>query len=151
MGRRHKTSAPTETSDADPEQLPVVYPFCFTRNSVRQNFCRRCGTPLTGLAVTDPLGQVYSEGDAYRKAIDNPDRPIVQIGMWLIVGPIFLGCVVLIVWFIALGFTTPFGPVTREGIFAVAVLPLSIVSLGSVTGIMLVRTTRNFLRLRRKK
>jgi hypothetical protein len=150
MSGEHNASPGTETGDGDPEGLPVVCPHCFTRNSLRQHFCRRCGTPLTGLAVTDPLGQVYSEGDALRKAMDKPDRPIKLIGVWLIWGPTFLGCVGLVVWFIVGAFTDPFGQVNGEIILA-ALFPLGVVAVGLFSGLVLFKTTRNFIRLRRAR
>src|ERR1700722_13210087 len=74
----------------DESEERVICPNCFTPNSEREHFCRKCGTPLTSAAVPDPLGQIYSEGDTYRKAIASPTKPIVLIGMWLIFGPMAL-------------------------------------------------------------
>jgi predicted amidophosphoribosyltransferase len=63
---------------------PVVCPNCLAENSTLEHFCHQCGAPLTSHAVTDPMGQVYSEGDTFRKAIEYPRKPIVVVGMWLI-------------------------------------------------------------------
>jgi len=137
------------------DDLPVVCPHCLTSNAIGQHFCRRCGTPLTGLAVTDPLGQVYSEGDALRKAIDKPDRPLILVGMWLMWGPTFLACLVLIGWFVVAVSTEPFGPPGApnvwEAVGLVALFVLFVVGLAVISGTMLFRTTRNYARLRRAR
>jgi hypothetical protein len=65
--------------------------------------CDNCDTSLTSHTVinpNDPLGQVYAEGMIYREASNNPDRPIVVVGMWLIWGPILVTCIIADAFFL---------------------------------------------------
>jgi hypothetical protein len=73
---------------------------CLAGNEPTRHFCRQCGTPLTSYAATDPLGQIYAQGDLYRKAIETPTKPFVLIGMWLLCGPTAVGASGFFPWFI---------------------------------------------------
>ena len=58
--------------------------FCMPRleaNPPSEHFCRKCGAPLCSYATTAPLEQVYALGWMYRKALSQPARPIVLLGV----------------------------------------------------------------------
>ena len=132
----------------EPEPPEPVCPHCLAASAAGEHFCRRCGTPLTPHAATDPLGHVYAEGDAYRKAIDHPDKPIVLIGMWLIFGPMALTSVGLLTWFVVALLTGPFGRVDVQAVFGVAVFLVMFGGPAVISWTVLYRVTRNFLRRR---
>ncbi|QDU32759.1 hypothetical protein KS4_07930 [Poriferisphaera corsica] len=72
------------------ENAELACPGCFTQNPKENHFCEQCGKPLTGIASSDPFGQIFSEGYAYRSATERTSEKgssIVLIGMWLIFGP----------------------------------------------------------------
>jgi hypothetical protein len=142
---------PQTTRASDLDQRPVVCPHCMASNRSRRHFCHSCGTPLTDLAVTDPIGQIYSESDTYRKAADNANRPIVLIGMWLILGPIFLSCVAMAIVMTVEWIKGPVGPIDVMTVFAIVVGIGMIGGMGTISGILLFRTTRSFIRLRNER
>lgn len=76
-----------EEYDVNETEQPLC-PHCIEPIGPFDHFCPACGRPITGHASTDPLGQVFAAGEAYRSAIDRaPRRPIVLVGMWLIFAP----------------------------------------------------------------
>jgi hypothetical protein len=130
------------------EALPVVCPHCLARNSARDEFCRQCGTPLTSRAVTEPMGQVYSEGDTFNKAIENPSKPIVLIGMWLICGPTALISTCAIVGVFVWPFIEPLHGV--QDVFLFCLLVVFVGGAAVIFDTMMYRITRNFIRQRRQ-
>ena len=60
---------------------------CLEPNFPLEHFCVKCASPISSHAEIDPLGQVYAMGDTYRKAANRPTRPLVALGMWLLLGP----------------------------------------------------------------
>jgi hypothetical protein len=71
---------------------------CLEANPQGEHFCQKCGAPLSSYATTAPLEQIYSLGWMYRRALSQPVRPIVLLGIWLIIGPTFLWSIWHIVW-----------------------------------------------------
>lgn len=51
------------------------------------HFCPKCCGPVSAHASIDPLGQVYSAGRAYQRAMSGKPRLVVLVAMWLIFGP----------------------------------------------------------------
>jgi hypothetical protein len=64
------------------------------------HFCPKCGGPVTTRAAIDPLGQVFTAGFGYQRALSDKPRLITMVGMWLIFGPQVL------ILLLALGFLT---------------------------------------------
>lgn len=125
---------------------PVVCPNCLAGNRVDEHFCHQCNTPLTSHAEIDPVGSIYAQGDTYRKAIANPVKPIVVIGMWLICGPTALICVGALLWMPVVFFSDR--PRRASDVLA-AIAGFIVVGAGAyVFGTMLFRVTRNFFRIR---
>jgi hypothetical protein len=61
-------------------------PVCSERVEKGTHFCRKCGTPLTTFATTDPLQAVRAQGEMVRGAMKKPSRLVVA-GIWLLFGP----------------------------------------------------------------
>ena len=68
-------------------QATPLCPFCLAPIHPIDNFCPKCGGPVSAIASFDPLGRVYSAGRAYRQAVSGPPRLSVVTAMWLIFGP----------------------------------------------------------------
>ncbi len=77
---------PTESEHDRPVDV-VICPAGAAENVPRQDFCARCGGPLTEFAVTDPLKSIYAQGWAYRRASSSRVPVIVLLGMWAILAP----------------------------------------------------------------
>lgn len=73
----------TEQAAATEQEL---CPQCLEQNQPGTNFCRNCGAPLSAYAATGPFERLFAEGNAYRQAAEQPHRPIVVLGIWLIFG-----------------------------------------------------------------
>jgi len=71
---------------------------CLESNTPNAHFCRKCGAPLSSYATTAPLEHIYALGWMYRTALSKPARPIVLLGVWLILGPTFLWTVFAVGW-----------------------------------------------------
>jgi hypothetical protein len=69
------------------DSAKAVCPHCFNTVELVQDFCIKCGAPLSTIATAGPYEQVLSAGFAYRAASDHPQKRIVLVGMWLLFGP----------------------------------------------------------------
>lgn len=85
-----------ESSDRD----QPLCPHCVTAIDRHAHFCPACGGPLTSHASTDPLGQVYAEGYAFRQAVAGRPGVMVLAGVWLIFAPQFVGALASMVWLV---------------------------------------------------
>jgi hypothetical protein len=106
--------------------------------------CEHCGAPITPYAHTDPVMGVLSRGFAAHKAVNEPKKLIVVIGMWLWILPMFF----IGAWFVVLGIGVFIEGLTRRSGWGVVALPLAV--LGFVfmwmAPTILYRTTRSYLR-----
>lgn len=134
----------TESSERSGE---VFCPGCGRPNAPDMHFCTGCGAPLTPLATMDPLGSVLAEGYAARRAIAQPTRPIIAIGVWLWMLPFAILALMGALWVLAAvvdGLVRgQFGQVVAA---FVAGVPVSVLMYISWT--MLYRVTRGYLRQR---
>lgn len=81
--RDEKKAEEAELAGATP-----ICPHCLAPLGQFDHFCPKCAGPVTALASTAPMGQIYSAGRAYRLAVtDKRPRGIVVLAMWLIFGP----------------------------------------------------------------
>src|SRR4029079_2455557 len=71
----------SDTSSAHPESSQPVCPRCLSAISGRENFCDNCGVALS---ILSPYEHIRAMGDAYRAASDEPRKPIVLVGIWII-------------------------------------------------------------------
>ena len=110
---------------------------CGRPNSDDVHFCAECGAPLTRHATTDPVASIYAEGFVIRKAMSEPQRPIVLIGMWLWLGPVFLAF---------LGLSVLVGGLLMSlgvWIFGFVILAFLLLMTGAI-GRILYRTTKSY-------
>lgn len=63
-----------------------ICPSCSRPVGQADDFCPRCGTPLTTFATTDPIQSIRAEGEMVRRSMQKP-TPIVLIGVWLLFAP----------------------------------------------------------------
>lgn len=68
----------------------VLCPGCCRPNAAASHFCTACGAPLSWHASTDPIGTVFAEGYAARRALTQSPKPIIVLGIWLWLLPIAL-------------------------------------------------------------
>jgi len=110
--------------------------------------CEHCGAPITPYAHTDPVMGVLSRGFAAHKAVNEPKKLIVVVGMWLWIVPMFF----FGVWFAVLGIGVVVEALVNRSAIGIAGLPLAFLGLVFMwmAPTMLFRTTRNYLRGRRQ-
>ena len=103
MRHREKSRQEQELAGASP-----VCPHCLQPLEPRDHFCPKCCGPVSAYASIDPLGQVYSAGRAYRRAMSGKPRLAVFVGIWLIFGPSLLSA--LFVLYLCIRRLGIFGP-----------------------------------------
>ena len=74
----------------------LVCPACGRPAEPGQHICDRCGAPMTPYANVDPVMGIMARGFAAHKATTDPQKPIVVIGMWLWMVPMFIFGLMLI-------------------------------------------------------
>ncbi len=144
--RRIQTAASFDPSDAT-----VVCPHCLASNTSGEHFCRQCSTPLTSHATIDPMGQVQAEGDTYRKALDHPDKPIVVIGLWLLLGPTTIGSAAILIYLIVGIAKSPWEWPGFKELFGALMVLVIFGGMAVIGSILLIRATRGYVRLRAKR
>jgi len=102
---------------------------CMASNLPGSHFCRECGAPLSSFAATGPFERLFAEGHVYRKAVEQPQRFIVVLGVWLIFG--------FMVWIGAMIAITCWGAGSRLGVLAG-------IAIFGVSALMIVKTTKNY-------
>src|SRR5436190_19033863 len=98
----------------------VICPGCGRFNAEGTHFCEHCGAPLTVHATTDPVGTIYAEGYAARRALEQPPKRIIVVGIWL--------------WMLPLAIVSLGGLFVSIGMFVYGVLNLD---LNEVVGALL--------------
>jgi hypothetical protein len=114
----------------------------------RTHFCPECGCPVTPEAASMPYESVLARGFLAREASSKPRKLIVVLGMWLMMLPAFLifslGFVVM--FLSLLGFL---GPTNRNRDIPGSVFGMIVsAAIASITGTLLYKTTRNYLKQR---
>jgi hypothetical protein len=138
-----------DNSPAHPESSQPVCPKCLSAISGYENFCDNCGAALS---ILSPFEHIRAMGNAYRSGSDEPRKPIVLVGIWLIFFP-------PLVFFVGVGlyalthitdviasFRGPRGDDPVQSIFAFCIYS----GLTVIAARMLYKTTKNFFRLRSK-
>ena len=82
---------PVSEEESQPDEM--LCPSCAESNPPLQDFCKHCGRPLGIIATHGFLESVWAQGWIYGKAAGGTSRPIVLVGIWLILGP--AGCIPL--------------------------------------------------------
>ncbi len=115
----------------------VVCPACAAFVGVNEVFCPACGAPISLLANTDPLQRIYTEGYMYRKAVETKPKLIVVIGIWIMLGPAFVGTMIGAISLIVGGIGSGFG-----GFIFFWIL----VALALFSFVVLSRVTKNYIK-----
>jgi hypothetical protein len=126
-----------------------ICPKCLEPLVADEHFCARCGAPLTVQATANPYDQIQAEGYVYREGSRHPDKPIVVAGMWLLWGPCLLALVAVDIYVVV-----NIRSIIREarqmwsfGEYAIITAIAGACAFGQwVSGVILFRTTRNYLR-----
>ena len=108
----------------------------------RQYICEHCSAPLTPYAHSDPVMGIMARGFAAHKATTAAHKPIIVVGMWLWMVPMF---------FIGIGLTVlGIGTLAEEfrrgnlrGLFGLPVAALGVAFVW-IASTILIRTTRSF-------
>ena len=125
------------------DEMPrqVVCPNCLEETESFQSFCRKCGAPLSSISTTGPLERIYSSGFMYRQAIEGRPKFVVVIGMYVMFLPMLIGAVCMMI-----ALLTQY----EGGIPAKCAITAGIILFGLVPFTILFRTTKNYLKIRRK-
>jgi hypothetical protein len=136
-----------ETSSALPESSQPVCPKCLSVISGYEHFCDNCGVALS---ILSPFDHIRAMGNAYRSGSNEPRKPIVLIGIWVISFPpllFFVGVGLYAVTHISdviAEFHNPRGVDPVQWIFALCLYS----GLTFIAARILYKTTKNFFRLR---
>jgi hypothetical protein len=129
----------------------ALCPHCAMPLEGNEHFCDHCGCPVTGQAVSMPYESVFARGFAWREGSARPRKLIVVIGMWMMFSPMLLVSLITIVAMLV----GPRSVIREPGSLAdvlVSILGLGLmVALAAVSGLLLVKTTRNYLKFRQTK
>jgi hypothetical protein len=115
-------------------------------------FCHSALEAHTSLNPRDPyVSEALAESFAYREASQHPDKPIALIGMWFLLGPIFVLLVVADLCFL---FSWPqmLREMSDRGYHNLPIiigLDVAMYFGTLVFGTLLYRTTRNYYRLKK--
>jgi hypothetical protein len=125
-----------------------ICPKCLESLVADEHFCARCGVPLTVQATTNPYDQIQAEGYAYREASRHPDKPIVVAGMWLLWGPCLLALVAVDIYVVVniRSIINEARQMWSIGDYTIVTAVAGACAFGQwVSGVILFRTTRNYL------
>ena len=123
-------SEPDSPQDGEEQELCTQ---CMACNPPGSHFCRECGAPLSSYAATGPFESLFAEGHLYRRAVEQPQRLVVVLGIWLIFGLMASGGALLL--------ATSWNPVNFPGVLTgIGMLAISVV--------LIARTTRNYIERR---
>lgn len=128
---------------------PVCYK-CGARVPGDADFCGACGAPLTMTATAAPLERISAEAFAYREGSDNPDKPIIVVGILMIWVPLLLAALVMTGFLVY----ATFNPGLPWRLGDMPLLFAGYLILGFwlwVSSALIVKTMRNWLRIRRER
>ena len=114
-------------------------PACHTLNPRFESFCQACDVPIGVTATLDPVSTIRTEAFLFRRALDLPNKPIVLIGMWILFLPLIVFGIGIAIYLIVYtrGVANFFFFWVFVGLIYVALM-------------ILYRTTKNYVALRRK-
>jgi hypothetical protein len=123
----------------------ALCPGCGCPNASDANFCAACGAPLTWHATTDPLASVFAKGYAARRALRQPSKPIIAIGVWLWMLPLAVVSLALFIFVLA---SLLYGLFTFEFVYVIDALVVAVpAAVGlCISSTFLYRVTRGYMR-----
>ena len=133
--------APQLTCEKCGRQLPFFAPVC--------EYCTPILAAHSTIDPNDPCKLIAAEGQFYRDASENPDRPIVVIGMWLLWAPVLIVALIADIGFL---FALPDFIRNPPPADDLAIICIGLVVLASWTYIsakLLFKTTDNVARRKR--
>ena len=115
----------------------VVCQSCLHENKPGAAFCEKCNAPVGQHATTDPVQSAIAEGRSLSDGINRPVKLIIVIGIWLLFVPyVFI-------------YLTIASVSIRDGdIFNPFAIGFGL--LGIAFGFLIVKTTRNYLKLKQR-
>jgi hypothetical protein len=72
----------------------ITCPACGAMIGGGETFCPACNAPISMRATTDPVQQIYAQGDLYRKLPDARPRLAILIGAWILCFPPLIAAVI---------------------------------------------------------
>jgi hypothetical protein len=137
-----------QDDDRKEVEIPLC-PHCAAPFREGEHFCDRCGCPVTFQAVSMPYESILARGFAWREGSRNPQSLIVLVGMWVLFAPALVVSVIGFLALLASFREFDWRPYPRTN-FLMALLCLAFVGgMATISGLLLYKTTRNYLRLRR--
>lgn len=115
----------------------VVCQSCLHENDSKAAFCEKCNAPIGQYVTTDPVQSAISEGRALSDGIRRPMSPIVVVGIWILFAPF------VIAYFVMAGITIIEGDIFNPFAIGIGLL-------GVAFGFLVVKTTRNYLKLKKE-
>jgi hypothetical protein len=132
-----------------------VCSYCAEPLAPLSHFCPKCSAPASALVTMDPMGLIYTEGWAYRRAVADKPRLMALVGMWLLFG-LPLASIVFFLW-MALQPLEFFSSDREWGRFSLGDLALClgafvVVSAPGILGVAILwKVTARYVRSRRKR
>jgi hypothetical protein len=120
-------------------RMAIICPSCLHENKDKEKYCEKCNIPIGITATIDPVQSAVYEGRGISDGIMKPKKKIIVFGMWLL----FIPYVILYIYF---GILLIF----QSGEFNLIGFLISLVFglLALFFGFLVVKTTRNYLKLR---
>lgn len=118
-------------------------PGCLNENIPGTHFCNRCGSPLSSFAAIGPWERIQAERHIYANAASNPQSLISLLGIWLIFGGMFgIGIALSVILLFEWPDLYVYG-----ALWELLMIPFLIFVGGFVT----IRTTRNYIKIKKRK
>jgi len=133
--RKEDMNDKSTTNDQQHNPDIIVCPGCLHEQPEGPHFCAKCGAPLTAFSTVGPFERIFAQGHMFRRAVSGPTRPIVVIGMWVLLAPQLL----------TLAFTTHGIDSTECGGFLV------FAAIALAYSVLLYRVTKNYINRRKSE
>jgi len=139
----------SESQVSDLIETPICL-HCAAELTGHEHFCAKCGCPVTPMAASLPYESILARGFAVREGSSRPRKFIVVLGMWILLGPMF---VIFVTGFFLMFFASQ-GIVWQQNrhqdipgnLFGIAISGM----LAAVAGTLIYKTTKNYVKFRRE-
>jgi hypothetical protein len=68
----------------------MLCPRCLHPLAPTDDFCPGCGGPVSVMSTAGPFEQTLATGFVYRQGSSRPTKPIVLVGVWLLMAPMLI-------------------------------------------------------------